>query len=704
MPSGPPRPARPARPAAGQPRTWTLPPRVADALGKLLMQANAISSDSLQSAVQFAQQSSIPLHEAILRLGFIDERTVYATLAAATGLEFVDAREVVPTPMALRIVPARVARQHQALPVSVDDRTMTYLTSSPYDPDAERDLSFTSGRRPVAKLACPSDLRIALQHGYRDNIDIEALLTQARSNTRSSVEAIHTFDDGTPTDSAVVELCNTLIARAVDSGASDLHLDPSDNGILARVRVGGVLEAVLALPADVARMVLNRFKVMARADIAVRQRPQDGAFAMKVGGRRIDVRLSTLPTTFGEKIVMRLIDSESELQSIGTLGYDEQLLARFRRMLDRPDGLVLVTGPTGSGKTTVLYAALHYLRTGRTNIVSVEDPVERTLPGVNQIPLNARAGANYPSVIRSVLRQDPDVLMVGEIRDPEVAAIVGQAAYTGHLVLSSLHTIDAPTAVTRLLNLGLEPFRIAESLSGILAQRLIRRLCPSCRTNDGHGPAAGPGCPECNFTGWGDRIPVAELLVPTPEIRAIIGRNGSATEIRQAMRTAEMRTMRDRAQMLVAAGTTTEQEIARVIGAGDDESESGSGARQTVLVADDDPVTRTLVRLLLERDGYAVVEAATGRIAVDFTASKGPELIVMDLNMPQMDGYEAIQAIRRIPSATKTPIVVVTGEDGAETERKVLALGADDYIVKPFEPTVLTARIKAVFGRQRLAA
>ena len=199
-------------------------------------------------------------------------------------------------------------------------------------------------------------------------------------------------------------------------------------------------------------------------------------------------------------------------------------------------------------------------------------------------------------------------------------------------------------------------------------------------------------------------MPVAELLVPSPEIRSIISRNGNATELRQAMRTSETRTMRDRAQMLVAAGATTEQEIARVIGVDDSDAETGSVARQTVLVADDDPVTRTLVRLLLERDGYAVVEAATGRTAVDLTASKGPELIVMDLNMPQMDGYEAIQAIRRIPSAAKTPIVVVTAEDGAETERKVLALGADDYIVKPFEPTVLTARIKAVFGRQRLAA
>jgi type IV pilus assembly protein PilB len=702
--SGQARPARGSRPGTSQPRNSALPPRIADAFGKLLTEAKTVSDDSLQSAIRFARYSAIPLHQAVIRLGLVDERTVYATLAAASGLELVDAREVVPTAMALQIVPARVARQHQVLPVSVDDRTMTYLTSTPYDPDAERDLNFTSGRRPVAKLACPSDLRVALQHGYPDNVHIEGLLTQARAHTHSPVEKIQAADERLFTDSAVVELCDTLVVRAVDSGASDLYLDPSDNGLLARIRVGGVLESVLALPPDVARMVVNRFKVMARSDIAVRQRPQDGAFPMRVGGRRVDVRLSTLPTTVGEKIVMRIIDSESELQSLGTLGYDEPFVAGLRGILDRPDGLVLVTGPTGSGKTTLLYAALHHLRSGRSNVVSVEASVERKLPGVNQIAVDARAGATYASVLRSVLRQEPDALMVGEIRDAEVASIVGQAAYRGHLVLSSLHTIDAATAVTRLLDFGLEPFRISESLSAILAQRLVRRLCPACRVVNDNGSAAGQGCAECNFTGWVDRIPVAELLVPTPDIRAVVARSGSAADIRQAMRSAEIPTMRDRAQMLVAAGTTTEQEIVRALGCEGDRSDMSTGARQTVLVADDDPVTRTLVRLLLEHDGYAVVEAATGRIAVELTASKGPELIVMDLNMPQMDGYEAIEAIRRIPAAAKTPIVVVTAQDGAETERKLLALGADDYIVKPFEPTSLSARIKAVFERQRLAA
>ena len=682
-----------------------VPPRVQEEFAKRLVAAQVLTGDALQSATQYAQQSAIPLHDAITRLAFGDERTIYSTLAAAAGLEFVDAREMRPSPISLRVVPAKVAHRYQVLPIDVDDRNLTYLTASPYDPEAERDLRFSSGRAPIPKLSCPGDLRIALQGAYPETLDVEALITQARSNTRSSVEGLTTFDEDTPTDSAIVDLCNSLIARAVDSGASDLHLDPSDNGILARIRVGGVLENVLALPPDVARTALNRFKIMARADIAVRQRPQDGAFAIRVGGRRIDVRLSTLPTTFGEKIVMRIIDSESELQSIGALGYDDQMVARFRRSLDRPDGLVLVTGPTGSGKTTVLYAALHYLRTGRTNIVSVEDPVERTLPGVNQIPVNAKAGASYASVLRSVLRQDPDVLMVGEIRDAEVAAIVGQAAYTGHLVLSSLHTIDAATAVARLLNLGLEPYRIAESLSAVVAQRLVRRLCPACRVITEGVPSAGTGCPQCNFTGWGDRLAVAELLTPTTEIRAIIARNGTAMEIRQAMKNAEIRSMRDRAQALVASGITTEQEISRVIGSEADGAEgTPTPTRQTILVAEDDLVTRTLVRLLLEREGFVVIEASTGSQAVEYAASKSPELIVMDLNMPQMDGCDAIQAIRRLPWAARTPIVVVTSDATQATEQKVLALGADDYIMKPFEPAVLISRIKAVFGRQRLAA
>jgi type II secretory ATPase GspE/PulE/Tfp pilus assembly ATPase PilB-like protein/CheY-like chemotaxis protein len=691
------REVRPAR------RAPALPQRVHDAFTAALLREQLIAPKALQAALQHAGQSLVPIHAAVVALGFVPERITYKLLAECAGLPFVDGRTVTPSPLALKLVPDRVAHRHELVPVDVDDRNIIYITATPYDVDADRDMGFTTGRGSVPNITCPSDLRTALERYYPRRGNIDQMVAKAR--TKSVVETITDVGDQSQTDSAIVELCNSVIARAVDAGASDIHMDPADSGILVRLRVGGVLEAALTLPADVSVLVRNRFKIMGRADIAVRNRPQDGAFAVRVSGRRIDVRLSTLPTTSGEKLVMRIIDSQSELQSIEMLGYDEELLTRLRRVLDRPDGLVLVTGPTGSGKTTSLYAALHHLRSGRVNIVSVEDPVERTLQGVNQIPVNAKSGQTFAAVLRSVLRQDPDVLMVGEIRDGEVANIVGQAAYTGHLVLSSVHTIDAPTAITRLLNLGLEPFKIAESLSGVLAQRLVRRLCPGCRSEEHNGTAvAGPGCPQCNFTGYAERVPVSELLTPTDEIRNVIARGATAVEIRQAMRAAGVPTMRDHARKLVARGVTSYEEISRVLGADDEAPPAASPQKQSVLIADDEPITRTLVRLLLDRDGYKVFEAQTGREAIDQAAAHRPDLIVMDLNMPQMDGYDAITAIRALPELAHTPIVVVSAEDGANVQQRVLALGADDYVLKPFEPAVLTERIKAVFRRQRLAA
>jgi type II secretory ATPase GspE/PulE/Tfp pilus assembly ATPase PilB-like protein len=290
--------------------------------------------------------------------------------------------------------------------------------------------------------------------------------------------------------------------------------------------------------------------------------------------------LSSLPTVDGEKLVMRVIDSGSPLQSLAQLGYDTDTLGRLAEALELPDGLVLVTGPTGSGKTTALYAALGHLRTGRTNIVSVEDPVERRVPGVTQIPVNGRAGNTFPAVLRALLRQDPNVIMVGEVRDAEVAQIVGQAAYTGHLVLTSMHTVDAATAITRLTNLGLDPFKVAECLSGVLAQRLLRVLCTRCKIVhsefDAHRlgvehrlplvPASvGPGCDQCKHTGYAGRVPVAELLTPSDQLRDAIVRGATAHEIRAAMRVAGSPNMRDHALRLVGSGITSIAEVGRVL-------------------------------------------------------------------------------------------------------------------------------------------
>ena len=656
----------------------------------LLIDASLINRSDLSLAEQHAAREEMPLADAVVALGLVREEDSYAKLAEAGGFEVVDLEHAVSSELAVRLVPERIARRYFVVPLQVDNRTLTYATSQPFHAEAERDVAFACGRRTRLVVATRSAVLDALDRCYPKLRELDVLAARMRSQ-QAIVENLDE-GDGTKSDSVVIDLCNHLIGRAVEVGASDVHVECDSTGTLVRYRICGVLEPVLTLPANVSQPIRNRFKIMARADIAMRNKPQDGAFRLKVSGRPIDVRLSSLPTVDGEKL---------------------------ERALSRPDGLVLVTGPTGSGKTTALYAALGHLRTGRTNIVSVEDPVERTVPGVTQIPVNARAGNTFPAVLRSLLRQDPNVIMVGEVRDAEVAQIVGQAAYTGHLVLTSMHTADTATAITRLTNLGLEPFKIAECLSAVLAQRLLRSLCPHCKKVNNEFEAhrlgaehhlaavpasAGPGCERCRHTGYGGRVPIAELLTPSDELRNAIVRGATAHEIRAAMRAGGTPNMRDHAMRLVADGVTSVEEVNRVLAEDVDGAQKTHRTRSRVLVTDDEPITRMLVKLLLERENFEVLEAANGKQAVEIATRERPDLMIVDLNMPEMDGYETIARLRRDITMATLPIMVLTSEEGPGVEHRVLELGADDYIVKPFDPGVLLSRVHGVFRRLKVMA
>ena len=683
----------------------------------LLIDASLINRSDLSLAEQHAGREQMPLADAVVALGLVQEEDSYAKLAVAGAFEVADLEHAVSSELAVRLVPERIARRYFVVPLQVDNRTLTYATLQPFNAEAERDVAFACGRRTHIVVATRSAVLDALDRCYPKLRELDVLANRLRSE-KAVVENLDQ-GDGTKSESVVIDLCNHLIGRAVEVGASDVHVECGSTGTLVRYRICGVLEPVLTLPADVSQPIRNRFKIMARADIAVRHKPQDGAFRLKVNGRPIDVRLSSRPTVDGEKLVMRVIDSHSPLQTLDRLGYDPETLARLERALSRPDGLVLVTGPTGSGKTTALYAALGHLRTGRTNIVSVEDPVERTVPGVTQIPVNARAGNTFPAVLRSLLRQDPNVIMVGEVRDAEVAQIVGQAAYTGHLVLTSMHTVDTATAITRLTNLGLEPFKIAECLSAVLAQRLLRSLCPYCKRVNNEFEAhrlgaehhlaavpasAGPGCEHCKHTGYGGRVPIAELLTPSDELRDAIVRGATAHEIRAAMRASGTPNMRDHAMRLVADGVTSIDEVNRVLAEDVDGAQATNRTRSRVLITDDEPITRMLIKLLLERENFEVLEAANGKQAVDIATRERPDLMIIDLNMPEMDGYEAIARLRRDITMATLPIMVLTSEEGPGVENRVLELGADDYIIKPFDPAVLLSRVHGVFRRLKVMA
>jgi type II secretory ATPase GspE/PulE/Tfp pilus assembly ATPase PilB-like protein/ActR/RegA family two-component response regulator len=680
------------------------------AFAEQLLGAGALTREQLASAVERAEQQHVALHDMVVVLGLVSEVDSYAALSKVTGIPLLDLRDVAVSGLAVRLVPEKLARRHTVLPLHEDNRTITFAVSRPLDIDIERDIGFAAGRTPRPVLMQRSQVLEGLDRYYPKMGEVERLIERLKAE--APVESPDTANAALNA-SPVVELCNQILAGAVQAHASDIHIEPFAGSATVRYRVSGILEQVITLPKEARSHITNRLKVLAKVNIAMKHRPQDGAFRILVNGRAVDVRLSTLPTVHGEKIVMRIVDGSSELQTLARLGYDASTEERLRRVLKRPDGLVLFSGPTASGKTTALYASVNELRDGRTNIVTVEDPVERYVEGVNQIPVNKAGGTTFAQVLRSVLRQDPNVIMVGEIRDTEVAQIAGQAAYTGHLVLSSLHTIDAPSAIGRLLNLGLEPFRVAEVLNAVFAQRLVRRLCPTCREmldpeearrqGAAHGiravaAKAGRGCERCRNTGYLDRIPVAETLVPDEPMRRLIRDSASATDLRAAMRQSGFRSMRDVALAAVADGITSLDEVNRVL-TDDDEVRVQARTRHRVLIVDDDRMIRMLVKLLLEKEGYEVIEGENGLHAVELARRERPDLIVLDLMMPEMDGFEAIGRLRRELALAALPVIVLTAESGPDTERRVLELGADDYLVKPFEPGVLLSRVRATFRR-----
>ena len=364
-------------------------------------------------------------------------------------------------------------------------------------------------------------------------------------------------------DAPVIRMINALLTQALREGASDIHIEPFEQISVVRFRIDGALRDIVRPKKAIHASLISRIKIMAQLDIAEKRLPQDGRIALRVGGKAVDVRVSTLPTGHGERAVLRLLDKESGKLDLHHLGMSAEVQAQFDKLIAQPHGIVLVTGPTGSGKTTTLYAALSRLNATSTNILTVEDPIEYELAGIGQTQVNPRIDMTFAKALRAILRQDPDIIMIGEIRDLETAQIAVQASLTGHLVLATLHTNDSAAAVTRLLDMGIEPFLLSSSLLGVVAQRLVRKLCPHCKRHDGQGWHEA-GCDQCGQTGYQGRVGVYELLLTTDQIRAQIHNRASEAEIRATAQHDGMRTMREDGERWLANGTTTEAELLRV--------------------------------------------------------------------------------------------------------------------------------------------
>ena len=561
-------------------------------LGDLLLEENLISAQDLQTAVEEQRKTGQLLGATLIQLGLITEDVLLEYLQRQLGLPLVDLNEVVVDEQVLQYVKEDLARKYLAMPFDVEGkRTLKVAMADPLNVAALEDLRFHSGMFIQPVLATPSSILQAIERFY----DIDSSMNEVLSSIINveeevSVSAVSLDEPADAIDQLkaeaegrpIVRLTNWLLHRAVEDRASDIHIEPQDRDLVVRLRIDGLLQEVQKLPKWTQSAIVSRIKVLSNLDIAEKRQPQDGRLMVEIGGRRVDMRVSTLPVTNGEKVVIRVIDQGRTRVSLEELGFLSDHLDQIRRYLDRPQGIVLVTGPTGSGKSTLLYSALRHLQHETKNIVTVEDPVEFQLSGINQVQVDEKGKKTFAGALRAILRQDPDIIMIGEIRDKETAQIAFRASVTGHLVLSTLHTNDAPGAVTRLIDLGLEPFMVATALVGVVAMRLVRTLCPKCReeyeadastlnriSSGGHQGTVtlhrGRGCSSCRETGYAGRTGIFEMFEVDETLRSLIIRNSPDAVIRQSAIESGMRSIGEDGLKKVMTGRTTLEEVTRVV-------------------------------------------------------------------------------------------------------------------------------------------
>jgi len=688
-------------------------------------------------------------------------------------------------------VPEQVARRYRIVPMRLTDSYMEVATANPFDLDAEKSLAFATGREIRMVLASPSRIAEKLDELYRPEKALDRLL----DGMEGAGELVQLHDEGLVEDLSVsaeeasqrpvVRLVDLVISEAISSRASDIHIEPEEGGVAVRYRIDGVLRQVMKIPRAAGLPVISRIKIMSSLDIADRLRPQDGRARVAVGGQPIDLRVSTLPASLGEKVVIRILDQRATVKSLEMLGLNPGEGDIIKELLQNHEGILLCTGPTGSGKTTTLYSALNLIKSEGVNIVTVEDPVEYRMQGIVQVQVQEKTGLTFAAALRSILRQDPNVVLVGEIRDRETAQIAVQASLTGHLVLSTLHTNDAANAVTRLVDIGVEAYKIAAALRGVVAQRLMRRLCPTCKEVWMEAPperlkrwlpAETPlyraaGCPECAMTGYRGRFSIMEILTITPEIERRIAAGETADKIMAAARRGGMKNLWDSGLQHVLRGESSIDELMRVVDVPqEDQPEpeparrvtpargaapvgeppvatlvapppappaappaavpappppryappaadlsagfelleehatpraSGAGAQRKVLLVDDEDSLRRVMKDLLEREGYHVAEARDGVQALDQVDRVAPDIIVLDLNLPGLDGYGVLSHLRSRPVTAAIPVIVLTAKGDEDNEVRVFELGADDFLTKPFRARALSARLDAVLARRR---
>jgi type II secretory ATPase GspE/PulE/Tfp pilus assembly ATPase PilB-like protein/CheY-like chemotaxis protein len=727
---------------------------------------------SPEAMTAFRKESgpAVSLWEVLVQRKVASDQQILDAIAARFRFPVADLTKL--DPKLTATVPEQLARRFSVVPVAQTDSYLEVATSNPFDMDAEKMLAFATGREVRMLLGSPSKIREKLDELYRETESLVSRLLQGIGGNFEVEQIKEEEESAVSAEQAsqrpILRLVDGMIADGVSNRASDIHIEPIEGGVIVRYRIDGVLRQAMKIPRSAGVPLISRVKIMSGLDIADRLRPQDGRTRVSVNGEPVDLRVSTLPASHGEKVVIRILNQKATALSLNSLGLAEDEQQSIKSLLGHKEGIILVTGPTGSGKTTTLYSSLRVVQGEGVNIVTVEDPVEYKLgQNIVQVQVNEKAGLTFAAALRSILRQDPDVVLVGEIRDKETAQIALQASLTGHLVLSTLHTNDAPNAITRLVDMGMEAYKIAPALRGVVAQRLMRRLCPACRVISTE-PIGGSlsrfvppgatlyqavGCTDCSMTGYRGRFSIVEVLTMTPELERRIGEGATAEKIAEAARAAGMRSLFGSGLRHVLAGESTLEELLRVTDVPHEEARparpsgprprisaphaapsvqgwsapppsvagplefsmdlleepsltdevrsEGRGRGASVLLVEDEDQLRRVMKDLLQREGYRVAEARDGIQALDEVDRFAPDVIILDLNLPGIDGYSVLAQLRSRPATRDIPVMVLTAKGDEDNEVRVFELGADDFVTKPFRARSLTARIEAVLGRRR---
>ena len=554
-------------------------------LQKVLLQRNLVTEAQIDQALAIDPPPGADLGEVLANVGLLDEHDLISARAELYGMDVADLRQTTPEQQALDLIPDSVAREHFVIPMSLDEVGLHIAMADQPSPELVSLLSETSGTAIRPMLAPLSEIRRAIENNYRAIGGLDHLVQAFEAvevTRRRSVDTTTLTPDVVADDAPVVQVVGRILTQAMRDRASDVHIEPSELGIRVRYRIDGALKEVLTLPSSMGVGLISRIKIMAGMNIVERRRPQDGQLRTEIDGKEVDVRVATVATIWGEKCVMRLLDRTRSVLRLSELGMPKDAADTYSAFVRAPFGMVLCAGPTGSGKTTTLYATLTEIADSTRNVMTIEDPVEYVFPSINQIQTNEQAGLTFATGLRSILRQDPDVILVGEIRDVETARIAVQSALTGHLVLSSLHATDSVSALHRFLDMGIESFLVASSVIGIVGQRLVRRICPACKApytltdaerafwEESGAPekrdfVRGRGCNFCSGTGYQERIGVYELLRITPEIKRLVVGWATQDELRRLAERQGMRSLRTEALDLVTQDITTVSEVIRSI-------------------------------------------------------------------------------------------------------------------------------------------